>query len=117
MCKRDSSGRSNHYHRSTLEPVGLDSDEYHEEGSQLGLEAFDALEPATRGPMSLRHRRAPEVAECGDEAADRPLFNYRLPHDQAMADVEKVWGVRAMATPFQLRISTHSSDCGGRNSE
>jgi hypothetical protein len=41
---------------SAPEPAGLDTEEYHEDGSQLGLEAFDAMD---RNPL-------PEVGRfCG----------------------------------------------------
>jgi hypothetical protein len=95
LGKRPVRSRSNHHRRNGPEPAGIDEEE---RDCQRGLQKFLAMSPDAQNSEIERHfgiesqPRSQRVAAMQRREADPPLFDFRLPIDRAMADVEKVLG-------------------------
>jgi hypothetical protein len=96
LGKRPVRSRSNHHRRNAPEPAGIDDDEKRD--YQQGLQKFLAMSPDAQNSEIERYfgmeaqPRSQRVAAKQRREADPPLFDFRLPIDRAMADVEKVLG-------------------------
>jgi hypothetical protein len=85
------------HHRTAPEPAGTDEVEK-ETNLQLGLETVMVMSPNTLDSEIGRYLgieelpKSQRVAAKQRRGADWPLFSFRLPRDQALADVAKVLG-------------------------